>query len=145
MGISMKVMAASDDEIRAAVANPALVQRYFDKNDGCKLWDAWEKVAYLADLESAFRNGEETIKPPGEEAHAIYSGSAKRFSEALQQITEQGFRERFDPDRMRAARIHVSEVSEILEYWSYFEKLRQLVQRATSAKKGLIFLRYEDY
>lgn len=146
MGISMKVLPVTDDEIRAVVAKPKQLDDFFWQRKGAELLDYWKRVAFLLGNPPFLDRGDVVIEEGTERIHAVYGGTAKQVAATLPQVTEEQFRARFDPVAMKAARMLVApDGHELPEFWEAFKALRDVVLRAASEGKGLLFVRYEDY
>ena len=144
----MKVVAATDAEIRAAVGDPSRVLAMFRGNDSAPLWDMWQTLDFLLGGDTPILRGDIAIAD-SDPVHGLFSDHVKPFADSLREVTEATLRGNFDSDKMRAAGMFrvLPEYAEQTchEAWTYFVDLRALIDRAVASGSGLVFCRYEDY
>jgi hypothetical protein len=164
MGISMSLYLCDDTQIRDFIENANLVNDFINGSPGrgdCYLADYWDGIHYLLtgspdarDLPlAALKAGAVEFRGGAEATHAIFSETAKAFSDELQSLSEETLRRRFNPAKMAAARIYPVRPwlfpehaeSAFQELMFYFARLRNVAAAASSEGHGLLFSRYEDW
>ena len=171
MGISVSVVTATDDEIRAfpgadGELEAALNSRIRLGEDECYLEDYWDGLHYLLTGEaksgelplSVLKGGDVRYSGVEDPVHAIYSATVKGLAKELHALPETVMRERFDPPTMLKAgaggrplypgRYWLSPVPNegmFRVLMSQFRKLRDYVTAAAAEDMGLFICRYEDW
>lgn len=171
MGISVSVVTATDDEIRAfpgadGELEAALSRRIAHGEDVCYLADYWDGLHYLLTGEaqggeaplSVLKWGDVRYSGLDDPVHALFSNTVRALAGAVLALPETVLRERFDPPTMMT----VGEGGRPLypgRYWlsstpgdgvfralmSHLGKLRDYVSAAAAADEGLLVCRYEDW
>ena len=165
MGISVSIVAATDEELREFRADPRKLEDMLSRtipysgDDRCYLADHWDALHYLltsgpegdAPPLDAIKRGEIEFRAE-DRTHGVSSASTKALAAALERVSETELHERFDPTEMREKSVYsgrfwvfpglADEVFE--ETMNYFRGLRGFATKAAEAGKGLIFCRYED-
>lgn len=166
MGISVSIVAATDEEMREFRADARKLEDMLSRtipysgDDRCYLADHWDALHYLltggpqgdAPPLDAIKRGE--IEFRGEDrTHGVSSAATKALAAALERISEAALNERFDPKEMREKSVYPGRfwvfpglANQIFEEtMGYFGGLRDFAAKAAEAGKGLIFCRYEDW
>ena len=171
MGISVSVLSATDDEIRAfpgvgGELDVALGRRIARGEDECYLADYWDGLHYLLTGQasggelplSVLKRGDVRYSGLDDPVHALFSDTVRALAAAMQALPEAVLRERFDPPTMSTAGeggrplypgrywLSLSSCDEMFrELMSQFRKLRDYASAAAAAGKGLLVCRYEDW
>ena len=163
--MSVKVCAASDDEIRRFASDgQALHRRFFtdDPNVSCHLHDFWDGLDFVLTAETGdalplgvVKRGDVRYPDADDPTHAIVAATTKRLAQALSALSESTLRRRFDPSRMRGGpggrmvypgRLWTPDGADRIfgELMGYVGRFRRCVDHAAASGLGLVFYRYED-
>lgn len=168
MGMSISVLAATDEQIRAFRAAPSAIDAIIAAHgpDSCDLWDYGDGVHYLLTGHAAagslplgvLKAGTTTFADAADPTHALHGAMTAALAEALQRLGPDDLRRRFDPPAMMTAgeggrpiypgrywTPHASSDRVFAEVWAVFERFRAFVAGAAARGEGLVVCRYEDW
>jgi hypothetical protein len=173
MGISMALLAASDEHIREHLVAPKTVDMAFERigsmleTDRCLLHDRWAVIHFLCtrDMEDGrpplglLKAGQLEVLGTKEPAYAIYADAVQIWNAALRSVPDEEFRRRLDdadlltagpegraiyPGRWYLAQGRADNSALFDELQWYVSKLRAFLAATAARRYGLILSRYED-
>jgi hypothetical protein len=165
MGISVTVVAATDDEIRRFSADTAALRaRFFaDAGPTCHLNDFWDGLDFVLTAESGdalplafIKRGDIRYPDADDPTHALFAATTQHLAQALSALTEPELRRRYDPPKMLGgAGVRMVYPGRLWtpagadrsfdELMGYVERLRRCLAAAAAADLGLVVYRYEDF
>jgi hypothetical protein len=166
MGISVTLVAATDEEIRRFSSDAkALHHRFHAAGAGssCHLNDFWDGLDFVLTAESGdalplavIKRGDIRYPDAEDPTHAIFAATTKRLAQTLSVIAEPELRRRYDPGRMLGGpggrmvypgRLWTPGAADRVfgELMGYVRSLRRCADTAAAAGLGLVVYRYEDF
>jgi Domain of unknown function (DUF1877) len=167
MGISVGILAATDEQIRGFADDVSGLEKLFSgvtsNPRACHLHDFWDGLHFVLTAETgealplaAINRGDLHYRGVGDPTHAIFAATTTALAQQLSALSAPVLRARFDPPRMLrgpdGAMVYPGrlwtpggEDRVFSELMHYFNRLRDYTAAAARIGNGLLFSRYEDW
>jgi hypothetical protein len=166
MGISVTLVATTDEEIRRFSSDAAALSRRFHAagaGPSCHLNDFWDGLDFVLTAASGdalplavIKRGDVRYPDADDPSHAIFAATTRRLAQELSILDEAELRRRYDPPAMLGdaggrvvypGRLWIPAAADRAfgELMGYFRGLRRCVDAAAAAGLGLVVYRYEDF
>lgn len=167
MGISVGILTATDEQIRAFTDDVSGLEKLFigviSNPRACHLHDFWDGLHFVLTTETgdalplaAVKRGDVHYRGVGDPTHAIFAATTRALAQELAALSEPVLRSRYDPAAMLRGpdgamvypgRLWIPAGGDAIfgELMGYFNRLRDYVAVAARTGDGLLFSRYEDW